>query len=93
MIFALFLRASREQVCHTAFFLKCLRRATPFDSSDSLKCLPNRSGNLKCLLYRCVAIQFSFHFFDGVVCSEIVLNCSPSALVVQWFMLVHWFVP
>ena len=35
----------------------------------------------------------SFHFFDGVVCNEIVLNCSPLASLVQWSMLVRWFVP
>ena len=36
---------------------------------------------------------FSFHFFYGVVCSEIVQNCSPPASLVQWLMLVRWFVP
>jgi hypothetical protein len=41
----------------TLFFLKCLHRATTLDNFDSLKCLPNMSGSLKCLLYRCVAIQ------------------------------------
>ena len=77
VIFSLLLCASREQACHAAFFLKCLNRATPFDGPDSLKCLPNNSGSLKCLLYRCVAIQFR----------------SWSASLLQWSMLLHFFVP
>jgi hypothetical protein len=48
----------RKEACHAAFFLKCLHRATSVDSSDSLKCLPNGSCSLKCLLYRCVVIKF-----------------------------------
>ena len=35
----------------------------------------------------------SFQFFYGVVCSEIVLNCSPPTSLVQWSMLVRWFIP
>jgi hypothetical protein len=54
--FSLLLRASREGACHAAFFLKCLNRARPLDGPNSLKCLPNRFGSLKCLLYKCVGI-------------------------------------
>ena len=51
LIFALLFCASRKEACHAAFFLKCLHKTTPFDGSDSLKCLPNKSRSLECLLY------------------------------------------
>jgi hypothetical protein len=35
----------------------------------------------------------SFHFFYGVVCSEIVQNCSPPASLVQCLILGRWFIP
>jgi hypothetical protein len=82
----------RKQACHTAFFLKCLHNARPLDGSDSLKCLPNRPHNLKCLLNRRVTIHFPPIFGYNLVCSEFGQYCSSPTLLVHWLMLARWFV-
>ena len=81
LIFALLLPASREQSCHAASFLKWLHRPTPFDGPHCLNCLPKSSASLKCLLYRCLAIQFCS-------CPTSLLLCS---ILVRCFVPWFWF--
>jgi hypothetical protein len=76
----------RKQACHAAGFLKCLHRTTPFDGSDSLKCLPNRSRSLKCLLYSFVP-YFLMVLFAVKLCKIVPHGITGS--VVDACSLVH----
>ena len=58
LFFVLLLRVSREQICHTTFFLECLYRARPLGGPRSLKCLPD-SLNVYCAN----ALGYSFFLF------------------------------
>ena len=80
------------ETCHIAFFLKCLQSIY-----ERLKFLPNRLGNVECLLRRLVTIHFLPFLFIYMQCSLqsiwaiLCFNDIVGSLVHACFLHLHWF--